>query len=190
MAFRAKRKEKEELKPQAEEKKILDVDASMQGSLTFRDAVNLRINGKFEGSLDTKGNLTIGENARVQADIIGENIEICGKVYGNVVATRSLSLSRSAYLAGDIRTCSLSIAEGAVVQGKIQMESKEPTSPGRSTMQEALMTVDELAKYLEVDANSILNWVKAGKIPTQKEGNNWKFDRAKVDVWIASEKIK
>ena len=32
------------------EEKILDVDAAMQGSLTFKDPVNLRINGKFEGN--------------------------------------------------------------------------------------------------------------------------------------------
>jgi len=40
--------------------KILDVDASMQGTLAFKDPVNLRINGKFDGKLDTKGSLTIG----------------------------------------------------------------------------------------------------------------------------------
>ena len=32
--------------------KILDVDASMQGTLSFNDPVNLRINGKFEGKLN------------------------------------------------------------------------------------------------------------------------------------------
>ena len=42
--------------------KILDVDASMQGTLSFKDPVNLRINGKFEGKLQTKGSLTIGEH--------------------------------------------------------------------------------------------------------------------------------
>ena len=189
MAFRSRRKEKEGPVANIEEKKVLDVDASMQGSLIFRDAVNLRINGKFEGTLDTKGNLTIGENARVQANIVGEHIEVCGRVTGNVVATNSLSLSRNAHLVGDIRTSKLSIAEGAIFEGKCQMELKE-SKPGRSTVQQALMTVEELAKYLEVDAGSILDWAKAGKIPTQREGSSWRFDRAKVDVWIASEKIK
>ncbi len=189
MAFRSRRKQKEEPLPEVEGKKVLDVDASMQGSLTFRDAVNLRINGRFEGSLDTKGNLTIGENAQVQANIVGEHIEVCGRVTGNVVATNSLSLSRRAHLVGDIRTPRLSIAEGAIFEGKCQMEVKE-SKPSRSTMQQTLMTVEELAKYLEVDAGSILDWAKAGKIPTQREGSSWKFDRDKVDVWIASEKIK
>ena len=68
------------LKRDKNEKKILDVDASMQGTLTFKDPVNLRINGDFEGKLDTKGILTISANAFVRADINGDEIVISGKV--------------------------------------------------------------------------------------------------------------
>ena len=189
MAFRSRRKEQEEPMLKAEEEKVLNVDASMQGSLTFRDPVNLCINGKFEGSLDTKGNLTIGENAQVEANIIGEKVVISGKVFGNVVTSDSLSLTRTAYLIGDIRTPKLSIAEGAILQGKCQMQAKD-AKVSRDTIQKALMTVEELAKYLEVEADSVLDWAKSGRIPAQKEGHGWRFDRAKVDAWIASEKIK
>lgn len=189
MAFRSRRKEKEQLLMKTEEDKILDVDASMQGSLTFRDPVNLRINGKFEGSLDTKGNLTIGENAEVHANIVGEYIVISGKVIGNVVAANRLSLTSTAHLVGDIRTPRLSVSEGAVLQGKCEMQAEE-AKVSRSTMQQTLMTVEELAKYLEIDTASILDWAKAGKIPAQREGDTWRFDRAKVDLWISSEKIK
>lgn len=188
MAFRARRKEEESPVVRMEEK-ILDVDASMQGSLTFRDPVNLRINGRFEGNLDTKGNLTIGENAHVQANIVGEDIIIAGKVFGNVVASNSISLTRTAHLVGDIRTPKLNIDDGAIFQGKCQMDVRE-AKVSRATIQEALMTVEELAKYLEVDTTSVLNWAEKGRIPAQKDGNNWKFDRTKVDAWIASEKIE
>jgi len=189
MAFRNRRKEKEQPLVKVEKEKTLDVDASMQGSLTFRDPVNLRINGKFEGSLNTKGSLTVGESAQVEANIIGEDVKICGKVSGNVTVTNKLSISRTAHLIGDIRTPSLSIDEGAVFEGKCQMDDKEAKF-GRSTIQQTLMTVEELAKYLEVDTASVSDWAKTGKIPAEKQGNSWKFDRAKVDVWIASEKIK
>ena len=62
--------------------KILDVDASMTGSLCFKDPVNLRINGKFEGVLETRGTLTVSETAVVNARIIGDNIEISGHEIG------------------------------------------------------------------------------------------------------------
>ena len=171
------------------QEKILDVDASMQGSLTFKDPVNLRINGKFEGSLDTKGNLTLGESAYVKATIIGENIVVSGKVFGNVTASNHLSLTNTAHLVGDIKTPSLSVAEGAFFQGKCQMQEKEARL-SRATVDEMLMSIEELANYLEVDAASVLDWAKQGRIPAQKEGSSWRFERSRVDAWIASEKIK
>ena len=42
-------------KNDAHPQKVLDVDASLQGNLVFKDAVNLQINGSFEGKLETKG---------------------------------------------------------------------------------------------------------------------------------------
>ncbi len=188
MAFRNKKQE-DQPKVSVEQEKILDVDASMQGSLVFRDPVNLRINGKFEGNLDTKGSLTIGENAQIQADIVGENIVISGKVNGNVTASISLSLTQTAHMVGNLRTPSLSISAGAIMQGKCDMSAKE-AKMSRATMQEMLMSVEELAKYLEVDSDSILDWAKTGRIPAHKDGNSWRFDRSKIDSWIASEKIK
>ena len=73
-------------------------------------------------------------------------------------------------------------------QGKCDMSVKE-AKVSRATLQQATMTVDELAKYLEVDSDSVEDWAKQGRIPAMKDGSSWKFDRARVDTWIASEKI-
>ena len=45
------------------EEKFMDVNAAMQGKLVFSDPVNLRINGKFEGELNVRGNLIISKDA-------------------------------------------------------------------------------------------------------------------------------
>lgn len=158
------------------EEKILDVDAAMQGTLTFRDPVNLRINGKFEGTLETRGNLTVGEAAVVSANIIGENIIIAGKVKGRIVAKERLTLLPSALVQGEIQPARLNIAEGAILEGNCRM------------LQD-FFNVDELSRYLEVDLNSILDWVNSGKIPTQKEGSDLKFERKAIDNWLASGKV-
>lgn len=188
MAFGSKKKATEVTAPKTEEK-ILDVDASMQGSLIFRDPVNLRINGRFEGTLNIKGSLVIGENARVKADIVGENITVSGKVTGNVIASNTLTLTRTAYLSGEIRTTRLSVEDGAILQGKCQMSQinlKEKES--RPAEENTSMTTEELSKYLEVDTDSVIEWAKKGRIPAQREGNFWNFDRNRIDAWIASEK--
>lgn len=103
------------------EEKILDVDAAMQGSMVFKDPVNLRINGKFEGTLDTKGNLTIGQTAIIFADIIGDNIIVGGRVKGKITAKERLTLLPSAIVEGDIYPAKLNIAEGAILEGRCSM---------------------------------------------------------------------
>lgn len=158
------------------EEKILDVDASMQGTLNFKDPVNLRINGKFEGMLETKGNLTIGQTATVIADITGDNIIIGGRVKGTVRARERLTLLPSAVVEGTIFPIRLNIAEGAILEG-------------RCSMLHDFLNSEELARYLEVDLNSILDWANSGKIPGAKEGTDWKFERKSIDSWIASGKI-
>lgn len=165
------------------EPKILDVDASMQGSLTFKDPVNLRINGDFEGKLDTKGSLTIGENASVRADINSEDMTVAGKITGRIFAKNQLRILASAHIVGDITTPVLSVEAGAVVQGKCQMLN-QPSQQGR------VFGADELAEYLEVEVSNILKWADSGKIPAFKEGSEWRFDRLRVDEWVAKEKSK
>lgn len=170
-----------------ETEKVLDVDASMQGTLIFKDPVNLRLNGRFEGTLNTKGSLFIGEHAVVNADVMGESIVVAGKVNGNINALKELKLISPACVVGDIKTPLLSIAEGAVMEGNCRMLSKSRQEPHSGS---AMMTLEELAKYLEVDTSMVFEWANSGKIPGMKDGNSWRFDRTKVDEWVATEKIK
>ncbi|MDD5245868.1 MAG: polymer-forming cytoskeletal protein [Candidatus Omnitrophica bacterium] len=158
------------------EEKILDVDASMQGNLSFRDPVNIRINGKFEGNLDTKGNLTIASTANVAADIVGDNIIIGGRVRGKITAKERLTLLPTAIVEGDLYPARLNITEGAIFEG-------------RCLMLHDFLNAEELARYLEVDLNSILEWANSGKVPASRDGEDWKFDRKTIDSWIASGKV-
>ena len=168
--------------------RVLDVDASMQGSLSFKDPVNLRINGRFEGMLNTKGNLMIGERATVNANITGESIIIAGKVNGNISASKELKLISPACVVGDITSPLLSIAEGAIFEGNCKMLAK--ARPGEAHAAGNLLTAEELAKYLEVEVGVISEWVSSGKIPGMKEGDHWRFDRNRIDEWVAEGKIK
>lgn len=169
-----------------EEEKILDVDASMQGTMTFKDPVNLRINGDFEGRLDTKGRLTIGQTATVKADITGEDITVAGKVNGNITASERLNIITPAQINGDIRTPLLSVSEGAVINGRCQMGAAGAAS---SSLKSKVMNIGEVARYLEVDTHLVEEWAAQKKIPAFMEENNWKFNKEEVDGWVAKERI-
>jgi excisionase family DNA binding protein len=167
--------------------KVLDINATMQGTMVFKDPVDLRINGEFEGKLDTRGNLTIGENARIMADINGENITIAGKVTGNIIATGRLNLIAPANIIGDIVTPALTVSEGAILNGNCKMSSlpEQTVTSGRPKA----MALDEVARYLEVDTSLVKEWATQKKIPATKENNTWKFHKEEVDSWIAKEKV-
>lgn len=168
-------------KQEAEDKSI-EINAQMQGSLSFNDPVNLKINGEFTGSLETKGTLTIGSGGVVNANITGDNIVIAGKVNGDIVANVMLVLMPTAVLTGDIKTPKLNIVEGAIFQGNCQMS-------GLYADNGELLGIDEVAKYLEIDLQEIEALANAGKIPAQKHGKSWKFEREMIDQWAASGKM-
>lgn len=168
-----------------EAEKILDVDASMQGTLIFKDSVNLKINGRFEGVLNTKGNLMIGEEAVVSADITGESIIIAGTVKGHINALKELKLISPARVEGEISAPLLSIAEGAVFNGTCKM-----LTGANGAVEHNILNTEDLAKYLEVDMNVVHEWANSGKLPGVREGDIWKFERSRIDEWVAQGKIK
>jgi len=98
--------------------KVVDIDAGIQGNIKFSTPINLKINGKFEGNLETKGSLTIGQEADVKVKRIkGESIIILGKVKGDIICTNRLELSSSAKVIGNIEAPTLVVNEGAMLKG-------------------------------------------------------------------------
>ncbi|MBI3332978.1 MAG: polymer-forming cytoskeletal protein [Candidatus Omnitrophica bacterium] len=184
--------------------RILDVTASIEGSLIFQEPVELRISGRFEGTLETRGSLTIGEKAFVKADITGETITVAGRVSGKVVAKRSLKLTSTALLTGEVWTPLLEVEQGAQVEGAIHAKQEAglpasgpaarqegrvvPLPPAAAERQEGWMTVAEVAEYLEVEGRIVEQWARERKIPVVQEGAQWRFEKSRIDEWVATQK--
>ena len=113
---------------------FIDIEAGMEGNIKFSTPVNLKINGKFEGALETKGVLIIGEKADIKAKIIkGESIQVAGKVKGDIVSSKRLELSPSASVTGNIKAAVLVISEGALLKGHCQVPIEDETSKHKET---------------------------------------------------------
>jgi len=173
-------------RPDEAEEKILDVDASMQGTITFKDPVNLRINGSFEGKLDARGTLTIGENAKVKASIRGDRVIIAGKVTGDISASQGVSVIAPAVIKGNITAPRLSVTEGALIEGQLSMLSGNPSGEAS----DVTMTLKDVAQYLEVEAKVVEEWASQSKIPAHNEAGNWLFSKAAIDRWIQEENVR
>ncbi len=95
---------------------ILSTDVEIKGIVKFTN--DLVVDGKIEGEITSDGSLTVGENARIKAEIKTGTIVVYGKVHGNLTATERVELKSSAEVIGDIKAKTLSIEAGAIFVGK------------------------------------------------------------------------
>jgi cytoskeletal protein CcmA (bactofilin family) len=80
----------------------------------------IRIEGMFEGQLQTTGNLVVSETATVVAEIQAFNVVVSGSVKGNVTANR-IEITESGKLWGDLNVNALLLSEGAYLRGQTNM---------------------------------------------------------------------
>jgi len=102
--------------PAAATRNVLSTDVEIKGTVKFTN--DLVVDGKIEGEINSDGNLTVGENARIKAEIKTATIVVYGKVHGNLTATDRVELKASAEVVGDIKAKTLSIEAGAIFVGK------------------------------------------------------------------------
>ena len=88
----------------------------VKGTLKFTN--DLIVDGRIEGEIQSDGNLTIGENARIKAEIRTATVTVHGKVHGNITATDRVDLKAGAEVVGDIKAKILTMEPGAIFVGK------------------------------------------------------------------------
>ena len=82
---------------------------------------DLIILGGFEGDFDLKGQLKIAQGADIKGDIKADEISVNGRVEGTVTARNKIHLESTARVKGHIHTPKISVLEGAVFDGDLQM---------------------------------------------------------------------
>jgi len=110
-------------KDDAHLKAYMGEDAVFNGALTFEGTV--RIDGRFEGQVVTEDTLIIGESGRIVADINAGTIICKGKVEGNLVAARKVELHATGQVVGAVKTPSLYVEVGGILDGECDMASQE-----------------------------------------------------------------
>ena len=81
----------------------------------------VRIDGHFNGAINTDDTLIIGENAVIRGSISADEIICSGKIEANMTANKRIQLLTPAVLIGDITTPSFSMEDGAFFQGVCDM---------------------------------------------------------------------
>lgn len=99
---------------------VIGKSVTIRGELSGRE--DLFMDGTIEGTITlSESRLTIGPNARVQADLDARDVVIYGRVDGKVHAAGRIELRDSAVVRGDIVAERLSIEENATIKGKVEL---------------------------------------------------------------------
>ena len=96
---------------------------------TFRGEItssnDLRIDGKFEGSICSEGKVVIGETAEVDADITCTNVDVWGKAKGCFVVKDILSIKSGCSIEGDLKIRRLAIELDSSFNGTCKMITEQ-----------------------------------------------------------------
>ena len=104
--------------------------ATIGRSLVIKGEVSgtesLYIDGRIEGTVDFAGHgVTIGRDGSVAANISAREVVILGKVQGNIQCTDRLDIRSEGSLTGDVVTQRISIEDGAILKGSVQVRAVE-----------------------------------------------------------------
>ena len=86
----------------------------------------LTVLGHFEGDIVLDGTLSVGPEARVDANISARLIVVAGVVRGNLSADTRVEILPDGSLTGTVKSSSFAAAEGATVKGEIWVERPGP----------------------------------------------------------------
>jgi len=118
------------------ENKNFDIIVGLSSTITgdIKSEGSIRIDGNITGEIISAGDVIIGDQAVVEANIKAEYCEISGKVKGNVHTETQLKIFKSGTLNGDITVSSFTIEEGGIFSGNcdINPDKKQHKNKNKS----------------------------------------------------------
>jgi cytoskeletal protein CcmA (bactofilin family) len=104
-------------------KAYMGEDTVFNGSLTFDGTV--RIDGKFEGQVQTNDTLIIGETGHLMAEISAGTIICRGRIEGTLMASKKVEIHANSRVVGNVKSPALYIELGGILDGSCDMTGKE-----------------------------------------------------------------
>jgi cytoskeletal protein CcmA (bactofilin family) len=106
---------------------IIGEDTEFRGALSSQGSV--RVEGNLEGQINAQGEIYIGPNSKVKADIFGKKVIVAGEIIGNIEAISGLEIAASGRVFGDITGDRLIVEEGAIYKGRVNMDVISAQTP-------------------------------------------------------------
>lgn len=82
------------------------------------------IDGEVKGNLSATGQLTVGADAVIRADVKAGTAIVSGTIEGNLTVDKRIDLKSTARIKGDLVSETLSVESGARIDGKLSIGGK------------------------------------------------------------------
>jgi cytoskeletal protein CcmA (bactofilin family) len=109
---------------------LIDRHSTFEGTLT--SSRDLRIEGAMHGTVRCQGLLYVAEGADVDATVEATSVTVAGQLRGDVTCRGKLQIMPSGRVTAAVTTESLVINEGAIIEGKLQMDLGGILGPGEA----------------------------------------------------------
>jgi len=102
----------------------------------FSGEGDLELYGELRGNITITGRLKIGVKSSVVASIVASSAEIAGSVKGKVSITNAIDILSTGNIHGDIKAQEITIAKGAAINGKVNIDMKNSVATTISSPKE------------------------------------------------------
>jgi len=96
----------------------------------FVSESDFRVDGTFEGSIETKGKIVIGEKGSINGTIVCNSADIAGNFTGNIQVQDLLSVESTGSVEGDVTISKLIVESGAIFNANSSMKEEKEKSGG------------------------------------------------------------
>ncbi len=105
--------------------KSFSLDTFIGANTVFEGSIHsdcsVCVEGRIRGRIEAKGEVVVGREGKIEADIYADSVVVGGQIIGNIHARSRLEITPTGRVTGDIEATTITVAEGGVVDGMFKM---------------------------------------------------------------------
>ncbi len=98
---------------------FIGANTVLEGSIHTDCSVS--VEGRVRGTIEAEGEVMVGSEGEVAADIYADSVVVGGQIIGNINARNRCEITATGRVTGDVKATRISVAEGGKVDGLFRM---------------------------------------------------------------------
>jgi cytoskeletal protein CcmA (bactofilin family) len=102
---------------------VISSQSTFKGEISTQTGA--RISGELLGNIDSQGLVWVGETGKIKGNVHSPYVILEGELEGDIRSARHVEVRAKAKMRGNIETELLAVADGCVIEGRVNMPSPE-----------------------------------------------------------------